>query len=149
LVNALEEFNSLAIDFVSLHEGVDTSSPNGRLFFGIFASIAQFERELIRDRVRSGLAAAKAKGKRIGRPRVVVDTSRIASLRRRGAPGPRSLGRPGSARARRKERRPRLEEGSWFRVCFPPRFGQRNFLAARSERVQGECNQHRKYKTNS
>lgn len=84
LVNALEEFNSLAIDFVSLHEGVDTSSPNGRLFFGIFASIAQFEKELIRDRVRSGLAAAKAKGKRIGRPRVAVDVRRIASLRHQG-----------------------------------------------------------------
>ena len=84
LVNALEEFNSLGIDFVSLHEGIDTSSPNGRLFFGIFASIAQFERELIRDRVRSGLAAAKAKGKHVGRPRVAVDTSRIASLRRQG-----------------------------------------------------------------
>jgi DNA invertase Pin-like site-specific DNA recombinase len=84
LVNALEEFNSLAIDFVSLHEGVDTSSPNGRLFFGIFASIAQFERELIRDRVRSGLAAARAKGKHIGRPRVDVDVRRIASLRRQG-----------------------------------------------------------------
>ena len=68
LVNALEEFNSLGVDFVSLHEGVDTSSPNGRLFFGIFASIAQFERELIRDRVRSGLAAAKAKGKRLTQP---------------------------------------------------------------------------------
>ena len=84
LVNALEEFNSLGIDFVSLHEGVDTSSPNGRLFFGIFASIAQFERELIRDRVRSGLAAAKAKGKHVGRPRVAVDVRRIASLRREG-----------------------------------------------------------------
>ena len=53
LVNALEEFRSLGIDFVSLHEGVDTSTPNGRLVFGIFASIAEFERELIRDRVRS------------------------------------------------------------------------------------------------
>jgi DNA invertase Pin-like site-specific DNA recombinase len=84
LVNALEEFNSLGIDFVSLHEGIDTSSPNGRLFFGIFASIAQFERELIRDRVRSGLAAAKAKGKHVGRPRVAVDVRRIASLRRKG-----------------------------------------------------------------
>ena len=84
LVNALEEFNSLGIDFVSLHEGIDTSSPNGRLFFGIFASIAQFERELIRDRVRSGLAAAKAKGKRVGRPRVAVDVRRIACLRREG-----------------------------------------------------------------
>jgi DNA invertase Pin-like site-specific DNA recombinase len=63
---------------------VDTSTPNGRLVFGIFASIAEFERELIRDRVRSGLAAAKAKGKRIGRPRVFVDVRKIASLRREG-----------------------------------------------------------------
>src|SRR4029077_5300537 len=57
LVNALEEFRSLGIDFISLHEGVDTSTPNGRLVFGIFASIAEFERELIRDRVKSGIAA--------------------------------------------------------------------------------------------
>ncbi len=84
LVNALEEFRSLGIDFISIHEGVDTSTPNGRLVFGIFASIAEFERELIRDRVRSGLAAAKAKGKRIGRPKVAVDVPRIASLRRQG-----------------------------------------------------------------
>lgn len=63
---------------------MDTSTPNGRLVFGIFASIAEFERELIRDRVRSGLAAAKAKGKRVGRPRVAVDVRRIASLRREG-----------------------------------------------------------------
>src|SRR6266700_282940 len=84
LVNALEEFRALGIDFVSLHEGVDTSTPNGRLVFGIFASIAEFERELIRDRVRSGLAAAKAKGKRLGRPRVNVDASRIAALRAQG-----------------------------------------------------------------
>jgi DNA invertase Pin-like site-specific DNA recombinase len=84
LVNALEEFRSLGIDFVSLHEGVDTSTPNGRLVFGIFASIAEFERELIRDRVRSGLAAAKARGKQLGRPRVAVDELRIAELRAEG-----------------------------------------------------------------
>jgi DNA invertase Pin-like site-specific DNA recombinase len=84
LVNALEEFRSLGIDFISIHEGVDTSTPNGRLVFGIFASIAEFERELIRDRVRSGLAAAKAKGKRVGRPRVAVDVRKIAFLRRQG-----------------------------------------------------------------
>ena len=84
LVNALEEFRSLGIDFVSLHEGVDTSTPNGRLVFGIFASIAEFERELIRDRVRSGLAAAKARGRQLGRPRVAVDESRIAELRAQG-----------------------------------------------------------------
>jgi DNA invertase Pin-like site-specific DNA recombinase len=85
LVNALEEFRSLGIEFVSLHEGVDTSTPNGRLVFGIFASIAEFERELIRDRVRSGLRNARAKGKRLGRPRVAADAAAIARLRASGA----------------------------------------------------------------
>jgi DNA invertase Pin-like site-specific DNA recombinase len=87
-VNALEEFRSLGIEFISLHEGVDTSTPNGRLVFGIFASIAEFERELIRDRVKSGIAAARSKGKRLGRPRVSVDTARIASLRASGRSWP-------------------------------------------------------------
>ena len=84
LVNALEEFRVLGVDFISLHEGVDASTPNGRLVFGIFASIAEFERELIRERVKSGIAAAKAKGKGLGRPRVAVDASRIAALRAQG-----------------------------------------------------------------
>jgi DNA invertase Pin-like site-specific DNA recombinase len=84
LVNALEEFRALGIQFVSIHEGVDTSMPNGRLIFGIFASIAEFERELICDRVRSGLRNARAKGKRLGRPKVVVSASRIAVLREEG-----------------------------------------------------------------
>jgi putative DNA-invertase from lambdoid prophage Rac len=52
--------------------------------FGIFASIAEFERKLIRDWVRSALAALKAKGKRLGRPRVVVDAPKIAVLRAQG-----------------------------------------------------------------
>ncbi len=86
LVNALEDFRALGIDFVSLHEGVDTSTPNGRLVFGIFASIAEFERELIRDRVKSGIRNARAKGKAIGRPRVTVDATRIRSLRSQGLP---------------------------------------------------------------
>ncbi len=84
LVNALEEFRALGVDFVSLHEGVDTSTPNGRLIFGIFASIAEFERELIRDRVRSGLAAAKARGRRLGRPAAGVDRRRVEALRAAG-----------------------------------------------------------------
>jgi DNA invertase Pin-like site-specific DNA recombinase len=84
LVNALEDFRALGIDFISLHEGVDTSTPNGRLVFGILASIAEFERELIRDRVRSGLAAVKAKGRHLGRPRVIVDAARIGALRAQG-----------------------------------------------------------------
>jgi len=84
LVNALEDFRSLDIDFISIHEGVDTSTANGRLVFGIFASIAEFERELIRDRVRSGLAAAKARGKHVGRPRIIVSASAVALLRQQG-----------------------------------------------------------------
>ncbi len=84
LVNFLEDCRSWGVDFISLHEGVDTSTPNGRLVFGIFASIAEFERELIRDRVRSGLAAARRRGARLGRPRVYADGSKIADLRSRG-----------------------------------------------------------------
>jgi DNA invertase Pin-like site-specific DNA recombinase len=84
LVNALCEFDSLGIHFISLHEGVDTSTPNGRLVFGIFASIAEFERELIRGRVRSGIAAARARGKRLGRPRLAIDAVKATSLRAQG-----------------------------------------------------------------
>lgn len=85
LVDALREFRAMGIEFVSLHEGVDTSTPNGRLVFGIFAGIAEFERELIRERVRSGLAAARARGKRIGRPRKSVDAAEVTRLRNSGA----------------------------------------------------------------
>jgi DNA invertase Pin-like site-specific DNA recombinase len=84
LVNALEDFRALGIEFVSIHEGVDTSTPNGRLVFGIFATIAEFERELIRERVRSGIAAARAQGKQIGRRRKHVDTVRVLELRALG-----------------------------------------------------------------
>jgi len=99
LVNALCEFDALGIQFVSLHEGIDTSTPNGRLVFGIFASIAEFERELIRERVRSGIAVARAQGKRIGRPRRPVDAGRVRELRALGWSWLRSRGSsvPGSA----------------------------------------------------
>jgi DNA invertase Pin-like site-specific DNA recombinase len=63
---------------------VDTSTPNGRLVFGIFASIAEFERELIRDRVRSGIALARARGKQLGRPKLVVDAQRVYELHQAG-----------------------------------------------------------------
>jgi DNA invertase Pin-like site-specific DNA recombinase len=83
LVNALSEFNSLGIDFISLHEGIDTTTPNGRLVFGIFASISEFERELIGQRIRSGLDAARARGQRLGRvPLFKLSAEQCGQLKR-------------------------------------------------------------------
>ena len=84
LVNALDEFQALGIQFVSLHENVDTTTPQGKLIFGIFAAIAEFERSLIQERVISGLAHARAKGKRLGRPARTVDLARIAKMKEAG-----------------------------------------------------------------
>ena len=69
---------------MSLQGQMDTLTPDGRLALGIVASIAEFEWELIRDRVCSGLVAARAKTKKVGRPRVAVDGLRIAELRGEG-----------------------------------------------------------------
>lgn len=86
LVDALEEFNRLGIQFVSLHESVDTTSPHGKLLFHIFAAIAEFERELIRENVRAGLAHARARGRIGGRPRANPDIEKIRELRARRVP---------------------------------------------------------------
>src|SRR5215218_5129660 len=68
LVNALSEFESLGIDFISYSEGADTTTPQGKLLFGIMASLAEFERSLIAERVKAGMQRAKAQGKHTGRP---------------------------------------------------------------------------------
>jgi DNA invertase Pin-like site-specific DNA recombinase len=68
LVSALELFRNFRIGFVSATEAIDTSLPSGELVFQIFGAIAQFERALIGERVRAGLAQARRNGKRIGRP---------------------------------------------------------------------------------
>jgi DNA invertase Pin-like site-specific DNA recombinase len=84
LLLALEEFGALGIQFVSYQENIDTTTPLGAAVFTIVAAVATLERDLIRERVRAGLRNARAKGKRLGRPRVVVDATRIASLRAQG-----------------------------------------------------------------
>lgn len=68
LVNLSEELRGLNIDLFILDQSIDTSTPHGRMFFTIVSSFAQFERELIVERVRAGMAAAKRQGKHIGRP---------------------------------------------------------------------------------
>ena len=81
LVNALAELAALGVAFISLRDNLDLSTPSGRLMFQIIGAMAEFERALIQERVRAGLWNARAKGRRLGRPRVIVDASRIASLR--------------------------------------------------------------------
>ena len=84
LLRALETFQALGIEFVSLTEGVDTSTPAGKMVFTVLGAVSELERSLIRERVRAGLRNAKAKGKHIGRPKVAVDGSQIARLRSQG-----------------------------------------------------------------
>ena len=84
LVNALATLESLGVAFVSLRDNLDLSTPAGRLMFQIVGAMAEFERELIRERVCSGLRNARAKGKQLGRPRAKADAEKIAERRARG-----------------------------------------------------------------
>jgi DNA invertase Pin-like site-specific DNA recombinase len=84
LLRALENFQALGIEFVSLSENVDTSTPTGKMVFTVLGAVAELERSLIAERVRAGLRNARAKGKRLGRPRVDVDLERIDNLRSEG-----------------------------------------------------------------
>jgi len=95
LVNALHEFQALGIQFVSLHEGVDTTTPNGRFVFHIFAALAEFERDLIRENVKGAMAyrqdLLRSQGffvskegrrcERLGRPVTGPEPSTVATLR--------------------------------------------------------------------
>ncbi len=84
LVTALEQFRILGIDFVSHQEAVDTATPMGTAMFGMIAVMAQFERELIRERVRAGLENAKRKGVQLGRHETRFDVQEAIILRREG-----------------------------------------------------------------
>src|SRR5918994_3497584 len=85
LVNALGEFRARGVAFISYQENVDTTTPQGELVFGMMANLAQFESALIGERVRAGMARAKAQGRRTGRPPIPEATRRkIAALRARG-----------------------------------------------------------------
>lgn len=83
LLNALELFRRLGIDFISCTEAIDTSLPHGEMLFQIIGAIAQWERSLIAERVKAGLQNARNQGKRLGRPPLRVLTKReIAKLRK-------------------------------------------------------------------
>jgi len=84
LVTALEEFRHLGIDFISFQENIDTTSAMGKAMFTIVSAIAELEADIIRERVIAGIANARAKGIRLGRPSPEVDRDEIWRLRESG-----------------------------------------------------------------
>jgi len=95
LLRALETFKALGVEFCSYSEQLDTGTPAGKMVFTVLGAVAELERSLIAERVRAGVRNARAKGKKLGRPRVTVDASQVAALRAQGASWPaiaRSLG---------------------------------------------------------
>jgi DNA invertase Pin-like site-specific DNA recombinase len=80
LILLLDELAALGVAFVSLNEGIDTTTPAGRLQLHILGAIAEFERERIRERVKLGMARARAQGKPVGRPRRAVTDIDLAAV---------------------------------------------------------------------
>jgi DNA invertase Pin-like site-specific DNA recombinase len=84
LLRALEEFDHLGIDFISLSESIDTSTPVGKMIFTVLGAVAELERSIIRERVQAGVDRARRQGKRFGRPAVIVDRQKIVTMKASG-----------------------------------------------------------------
>ena len=85
LLATLQELEHLGVGFVSLTEALDLTTPSGRAMAALLAVFAEFEREILRDRVRAGLAHARANGKRLGRPlTAALQSDQVRKLRRSG-----------------------------------------------------------------
>ena len=84
LINALDEFRNLGVDFVSYQENIDTSSPLGSAIFTIISAVAQLERDIIAERVKAGLRRAVENGMKLGRPRTPIDGEKVHRLRSQG-----------------------------------------------------------------
>ncbi len=78
LIASVKALDERGVGFRSLTENIDTTTPGGRLIFHIFASLAEFERDLIRERTNAGLAAARARGRLGGRPKKLADPKQLA-----------------------------------------------------------------------
>src|SRR5216683_1909251 len=77
LILLLDDLHALGIGFVTLGEGIDTTSPTGRLVLHVLGAISEFERERIRERVLAGLLRARAQGVKLGRPRASVPIEQL------------------------------------------------------------------------
>lgn len=84
LLRALETFKALGIEFCSYSEQLDTSTPAGKMVFTVLGAVAELERSLIAERVRAGIRNARAKGKRLGRPKTNVNEAQVRKLRNAG-----------------------------------------------------------------
>jgi len=82
-VDALAELNAVGCAFVSLRDNLDLTTPAGRMMFHVIGAMAEFERELIRERVKAGLAHARSKGQKLGRPKIRRDRDGDAKVIRR------------------------------------------------------------------
>lgn len=119
LVNSLYEFKALGIDFVSLTEGIDTSTPLGEAMFSIIGAMAQLERDLIRERVTAGMRRAREKGKALGRPKVQIDPQEFTKLRENGLSMEEVAKVLGVARATLFNRNGSLKRGSENSILLP------------------------------
>jgi DNA invertase Pin-like site-specific DNA recombinase len=81
LIDLLGSLNERRIGFLSLTEQIDTTTPGGKLIFHLMGALAEFERDLIRERTNAGLAAAKARGRKGGRPRKLKTNGKVALAR--------------------------------------------------------------------
>ncbi len=86
LIEIMNELQSLRIDLFFLKQGMDTSSASGRMMFSVFGALAEYERELIRERVIAGQARAKAAGVKFGRPKTITQNTKdtIRLMREQG-----------------------------------------------------------------
>ena len=86
LITLVEDLRGRGVGFRSLNEGaIDTTNASGELIFNIFSALAQFERRLIQERTKAGLAAARARGRQGGRPRLEADVAKVRAVKRLAA----------------------------------------------------------------
>jgi len=90
LIDTVTDFQERGIGFKSLTESIDTTTSGGKLIFHIFGALAEFEREIIRERTKAGLTAARARGKTGGRPKALTD-KQVEMLRHLAADRERSI----------------------------------------------------------
>ncbi len=79
LISLINDLQNKKVDFLAINDNIDTSTATGRLIFHIFASLAEFESSLIKERTLAGLSAARARGKKGGRPTVITKNISIAA----------------------------------------------------------------------